>query len=171
MTTSINVAGTWKDPSEVKVNVAGTWRTVSTIEINVGGTWKQVYPNATVSLAQLPSGIVDVQFGVPASALLEIQSDGDIYEQTNGGGGVDDGDWVTPTSAAGAAYDVRATLNSGALTAGTTGTWMSLSASRGWSVTQNSAGTAAANLTIEIRDAVSLVVLATGSLDLQADYI
>ena len=59
-------------------------------------------------------------------------------------------DWVTPTSNANL-YEVRATRNSGALSSGTTGTWLALTSTRTWTVTRSVIGTSTANLTIEIR--------------------
>lgn len=66
-------------------------------------------------------------------------------------------------------YEVRATLDSGAITSGTTGTWLALSASYAWEVLRTSVGTTTAELTIEIRDAATLEVLDTASVTLTAE--
>lgn len=49
-------------------------------------------------------------------------------------------------------YEVRATLNSGALTSGTVGAWTNLGVTQSWNCTRtlNSAGVSEANLTIEV---------------------
>ena len=70
----------------------------------------------------------------------------------------DAGDWVSPKAFAPGAYECRATLNSGTLLTGTTGSWLALTSTRTWTC----ANTASANLTIEIRDA-STTVVATGT--------
>lgn len=62
-------------------------------------------------------------------------------------------------------YEVRATLLSGTLTSGTVGAWLSLGSSRSWSRVSN----ATVTIVIEIRDAVTLSVLATGTITITAD--
>lgn len=81
--------------------------------------------------------------------------------------------WVTPTTAAGAAYEVRATLvpYSGTLSAGTTGSWLVLSSTRSWSVTAATTGSADASITVEIRLAASGTVLDSASIILHAESI
>jgi hypothetical protein len=76
-----------------------------------------------------------------------IESDGDIVGDPAG----DLGDWIIPRALAGANYEVRATLNSGSLFAGTTGSWLGLGTTRTWTVQRTTPGTQDANLTIEIR--------------------
>lgn len=81
----------------------------------------------------------------------------------------DIGDWITPKSAAGANYEARATLVSGSIASGTLNTWLALSASRQWFCQQASIGTQSATLTIEIRNASTLSVLASASIFLEAE--
>jgi hypothetical protein len=59
--------------------------------------------------------------------------------------------WLT--NGAGANYQVHATLNSGTLSTGTTGSWLAMSSTRSWETTGS------ANLTIKIRDAHTLTEL------------
>lgn len=106
-----------------------------------------------VSLSSMSADLFDLQIGSAAGATLEIQSDGDIIEATNSLGAGDVGDWIIPKSAAGANYEVRATLNAGSLTSGTTGSWLSLGSSQTWSVTRVTPGISSAELLIEIRRA------------------
>lgn len=99
--------------------------------------------------------VIDVQAGtygnpIPGQAgLYRLESDGDVIV----GAGSDQGDWVTPKASAPGAYEVRATLNSGTLASGTTGTWQALTTTRSWTCAFD--GTA--NLTIEIRDGSAVV--------------
>ena len=82
------------------------------------------------------------------------------------------GNWITPTSAAGSAYDIRMTRNSGATPTGsTTGIWLSLGTTRTWTISQSGIGTTASNVTVEIRNASTLAVLSDGggAFDMTAD--
>ena len=55
-------------------------------------------------------------------------------------------------------YEARATLTAGALTNGTTGSWLNLGTSRQWDVERSSLGTNSATLTMEIRPVGGSVV-------------
>ncbi len=83
-------------------------------------------------------------------------------------GGATLGNWVTPTSAAGSAYEARVTVNSGTTPNGTVGSWLSLGTSRAWDLSTVSVTTVTCNLTVEIRNATSLVVVASGTVILTA---
>lgn len=73
-------------------------------------------------------------------------------------------------SGAASDYEVMATLNSGTLASGTTGSWLSLGSTRAWTVqrTSNTAGTNSASLTIQIRTAVGGTLLDTAAVTLNA---
>lgn len=82
------------------------------------------------------------------------------------------GEWmiVEPNSA----YEARATLVSGTLSSGTTGSWLVLSTSRAWSVTSTiggGGGHAEKNCTIlvEIRDATTLLVIDSDNIVLNSE--
>ena len=73
------------------------------------------------------------------------------------------GNWISPLSAAGDAYEIRLTVNSGTTPAGSaTGSWLGLGTARTWLLSQSGAGASTANVTIEIRKASSGVVLSDG---------
>lgn len=105
-----------------------------------------------------------------ASASYTLENDGDIIEST-GAGNADTGDWVTPKAAAGAAYECRATITSGALTSGTTGSWLSMATTRTWTVTRtnNAAGVDTCVFTLEIRLTATGTVLDTATITLTAE--
>lgn len=65
-------------------------------------------------------------------------------------------------------YEVRATLDSGTLTSGTTGSWLACSTTRTWVRTRTANGTSSAQLTIEIRRVSDSVVVGTGVWTLDA---
>lgn len=82
------------------------------------------------------------------------------------------GNWITPTSAAGSAYEIRMTVNSGSTPSGSaTGVWLSLGTTRTWTISQSGVGTNASNVTVEIRRASSGAVLSNGggAFDMTAD--
>lgn len=113
----------------------------------------------------------DVASPGPAEASFSLESDGDIVSYTSTVGTVDEGDWVTPKSAAGANFEVRATLNSGTLTSGTTGSWLALSSTRSWNVVQIGSGSSTAQILVEIRRASTGTVLASCTVDLTAEVL
>lgn len=112
----------------------------------------------------------DITFGGTSTASITAANDGTI----TGSGNVSSFgpvNWITPASAAGAAYEVRATVNSGSLTSGTTGSWLALDTSRTWScVRSSSAGSEAANVTLEIRRASTGAVLDSADYDISAEW-
>ena len=70
------------------------------------------------------------------------------------------------------AYEARVTMITGTLTAGTVGTWLGLATSRDWSITDSTSGdgSVTCSFTVEIRDAASLVVLDSATIELTAQY-
>lgn len=82
------------------------------------------------------------------------------------------GEWmISPPNSA---YESRATLNSGSIDSGTLNTWQALSTTRSWSVVVSVAAGAGnanqtASLLIEIRDASTLEVLDSATINLEAD--
>lgn len=80
-----------------------------------------------------------------------------------GGVGAFSSSWVLPTYFAGAGYDIRTTVTGGAFTLDpSAGSFISLGTSRLWT----KVGAATVTATMEIRDAVSLVVLDTITISL-----
>lgn len=116
--------------------------------------------------------ITDIDFASPfiATATIIYELDGTITTlRQQGADNVDTlGDWISPLSSAPGNYEIRATLNSGSLTSGTTGTWQALSTDRAWSVSREVSGTSSANLTIEIRSG-SGPTLDSGTIILQVE--
>lgn len=106
----------------------------------------------------------------PADATISVtfNSSGQVTISQNGGAPVNQYTWMNGGTAAN--YDIRATIVSGTVTTGTTGSWLSLSGGQSWSKTRTSnlAGTDTVVLTIEIRDASTLSVLDSGTVQLDA---
>lgn len=78
------------------------------------------------------------------------------------------GTWCTPTGNA-PLYQCKMTLNTGTFTSGTTGSFLALSSTRTWVVTQSVLGVKNVNATIEISDIATGTVRATATVDLTAE--
>lgn len=103
------------------------------------------------------------------TATYTLESDGDVVTATTPLGSSDIGDWIDPKASAPSDYEVQATLNSGTLTTGTTGSWLALSSNRSWTLTRLTVGAATqVTLTIEIRKG-SGAVLASATVTLDAE--
>lgn len=96
-----------------------------------------------------------------ATATYRLNSSG---QGTRTGGA----NWTWLTAGNNSDVEVRATLNSGALTSGTTGTWQNLSSTRTWTVTRTTVGTGTANLTIQIRRVSDSVVIDSATVTITA---
>jgi hypothetical protein len=118
------------------------------------------------------SGVTVADQNNPASATYQLASTGIVNSITNISGTVALGSWVVPNSSA-SKYESFATLNSGTLSSGTTGTWQALSSSRSWVKTRPSvpAGVSNVNLTITIRDAATGTNITSAIILLQAETV
>jgi hypothetical protein len=122
-----------------------------------------------VRVALSAQGVVSAGAGAQ-TATYTLSNAGQASRATTGGGTINISDeWVRPASAAGAVYECRATVTSGVLASGTTGTWLALNTTRAWTVSIAVIGTAEATITVEIRVAASGLVLASASIDLTAE--
>lgn len=105
----------------------------------------------------------------PSVASYELTSAGDINRGTTQGGTVDIGDWIAPKAAAGAGYECRATVTSGALSSGTTGSWLNLGTTRTWSVVETGSSSSTATITVEIGRAGLNTAVVSASITLTAN--
>jgi hypothetical protein len=113
----------------------------------------------------------NTRVGTAATAFYRLESDGDVVRSQLGAAGDSDiGDWIEPRSAAGGTYETKVTVNTGSLDAGTSGSWLALSSSREWSITQGSLGSKNVNFTVEIRQVGSSTTLKSATIDLTAEY-
>lgn len=82
---------------------------------------------------------------------------------TSSGIGPDSNNWYlgNPSPGIGSSYELRATLNSGSLDSGTTGSWIDLSTAPAYEVNDDTGVGQTANLTIEIRPAGGSGVIAS----------
>jgi hypothetical protein len=99
-----------------------------------------------------------------ATASYVIASDGKVKNQA----GTILESWLLSGSAS--SFEVRATVTSGTLTSGTTGSWLACSSDRTWSITNSAANnsTVSVVMTVEIRNASTLVVADSATITLEA---
>lgn len=121
---------------------------------------------AAVSITD--QNFTDTQSPGPAECQYSLFATGIAYRTTLGGGAVAiSGEWLVGGSAS--AFETRATINSGTLTSGTTGSWLGLGTNRVWVKEKVGAGSATVNLTIEIRRASDGVVLDSATIIMTGD--
>ena len=103
-----------------------------------------------------------------ATAAYRVNTDGNDYQGVNGTFSVLT-QWVTPSSAGGN-YEVYATVSSGTLSSGTTGSWVATSGNPTWTVVKGGApGLNTAVLAMQVRATGSVTVLDTWNITLQAE--
>jgi hypothetical protein len=105
--------------------------------------------------------------GGPAIAGYQVSSNGSDYQIVNASTLLLS-QWVTPTSAGGN-YEVFATVTSGTLSSGATGSWVATSGNPIWQCVQVGAGVKSANLTMQVRAVGSATVLDTWYISLTAE--
>jgi hypothetical protein len=107
-------------------------------------------------------------FSGAATATYQVNSNGSDYETVNTSTTVLT-QWVTPAYVGGN-YEVYATLSSGTLNSGTTGSWVATSGSLSWTVIKGgSSGTNSAVLAMQVRAVGTTTVLDTWNITLTAE--
>lgn len=167
MTLHVNDEATWRTIVGVYVNDSGTWRTIEEVYVNDGGIWRSIFVNDVVALESVYESDV-FELSAPSIALFSLQNDGDIAINNATGDLTDTGDWLTPKNNM-ADYEARATVLSGSLSTGVTGAWLNLGTTRTWTLNSPASGVSNASFTIEIRRASDSEVLATATVNLEAE--
>lgn len=128
------------------------------------------FVGATAQQVQLTGGTVTAIAISPndATAGYQLTSGGAAQQLVNGVASTLY-NWLLSGSASD--FDVFATLNSGTLTSGTTGSWLNMGTTRSWTVqrTVNAAGVNSANITLQLRPAGGGATLATAVIQLNAE--
>lgn len=101
-------------------------------------------------------------YPTPCSVWFELESDGDTETSF---GFVDD--WLVG-STTGSDWECRATILSGSLSSGTTGSWLALSSDRRWTVSRSSLGTSSCSFTLEIGRVGTSTALKSATIQLSA---
>lgn len=121
-----------------------------------------------VTAVSITNQIINSTAAAPSKAEYVLDSNGDALQVTTSGGTVPiAGEWLV--SGAAADFEVMATVNSGSLTTGTTGSWESLSVTQSWTKEQAVAGSSTVNFTVQIRRAADGAVLDSADIDMTAD--
>lgn len=97
-----------------------------------------------------------------ANAQFQLKSNGKVAKTNVNNTVVEDGSWIRPNASA-SLYECFATLNSGTLNSGTTGSWLALTSTRTWVKSKSSppSGSSTCELTIQIRKVGSAVTEST----------
>lgn len=169
----VKVSGAWKGVNKIYVKVSGSWKEVTNAYIRVSGVWKKFWDAASSVVVSIPGtfNASDSQTGTTATAEVAFNSDGTAYNGPNQLSPL--GTWATPTGAGvGDDFWIRATVTSGALSSGTTGSWLQLSSNRSWTVARSFPGISSATVTFEIAtDSGGSNIVDSGSGTLLAEYI
>lgn len=115
------------------------------------------------------AGIIDSRSAGTAKAGYYLNNDGtaQVYRTTTNFVSRP-GEWWDGGGAPSGTWEVRATLVSGGLASGTTGTWLSLSSDRSWYVQRTGSGVQQCAMTVEIRPTGGAVV-ANAAVSLMAE--
>lgn len=76
--------------------------------------------------------------------------------------------WITPQTQE-SNYEAFVTVTSGSLSAGTAGSWLNLGTNRTWSRVQSTDGSSTVVFTVQIRNAITLLVKTSASISLTAE--
>jgi hypothetical protein len=135
--------------------------------IDSGGTAKQFFSGEPTIFLDPSYTVTDATASPnPSTATFRLTSGG-VIQQVTGFGTSSLGNWIDDTSQAGN-YEVRATLVSGTLSSGTTGSYLALTSNRSWSVSRSSPGVKSCTFTIEIRKIGTADVLDSATVNLEA---
>jgi hypothetical protein len=162
MPVSVNDAGTWKDAIPY-VNDAGTWKPVVEAWVNDAGTWKLSFASAVTIFVPSGSGLTSTSS--PTTAICAATFDNSGAYTIDGGGG---GSWMVGLGGVASDYEIMWTNTSGTLSTGTAGVWLNLGTTRIFDVQRTTVGGKSCTGTVQIRRASDSVVLASGSITIQA---
>lgn len=167
--TSVLDTATWRTLQQVHVNDAGTWRPCLGIYVNDAGTWRQVFFGALS--VQVPLTGYTYQNPAAGTAQLQFNSDGWIYATSDGTGAlIQQTKWLLQGTAAQA--EIMSNNNAGSwLSDPSAGSWLNLGTSRLWTKTASAGTSSSVTSTFHIRNAATLVELASNDISLTRDRI
>lgn len=141
----------------------GAWVTLTTAKRRLSGAWVNLFESVVVNDATYSSLALSPD---DSSITVSFTNTGLVQISQNSFPSVTQYTWLL--SGAASDYQIRATLNSGTLTSGVTGSWLNFGQS--WNVTRttNVVGTSTATITIEIRDVATSTVQDSGVITLNA---
>lgn len=163
------VSGVWETVDDPQVKISGVWQDVQNAYVKVAGVWEQVYSRVVVSISN-QSLLKNSLSPTDAYTRYQLDSDGKVYKLEGTTASTPSTfveDWVVPNGDA-SNYECFATLDSGSLQTGTTGTWLALTSDRMWGVAVTGLGTQSATLTIAIREVGTGTNLTSATISLEA---
>jgi hypothetical protein len=174
MSFNIKTGGGWNEIVSGWVKVAGTWQQVQSAWVKVAGTWLEVFTNKSVSLPG-DTSVWHNFSGVdnPTYAGMQFTAASRYNSYDSDGSVTDRGAYATgynPTTE----LWIRCTHNSGTAPSGSTlGTWLQISTTRGWYISDSNGSASAvnSNWTIDIAtDSGGSTIVATQTYTPQANY-
>ncbi len=164
MTFKARAGGSWVDvATTAKRRSSGAWVDVDFIKRRSGGAWTTVWQRISI-VDNVANSVRPVG---TATAQYELRSDGSLWFTSGYNTLVQSSDWLD--FGASSSYEVRATLTSGTLDSGTTGSWLGLGTTRTWSISQGIVGVNSATITVEIRNAATATVVDTAYITIEAE--
>lgn len=110
-----------------------------------------------------------INFGATAAAEYQLNLNGNAEYSENGGAYSVLEAWCVPAAQA-SNYECYASLVSGSVGGSALDTWLALSSSRGWDVTQISPGVSSAVLNVGIRRVGTTTIIASADIYFSAEY-
>lgn len=167
MPVTVGTSGGNKAVDFITLGTSGGNKNIIEGWVGTSGGNKQFFEGEVVALSD---ATVSDTVGDPAnaSATYTLDNNGTVTKTLTSGTTVL-GSWITPNGSAGAAFECRATIVSGSVSSGTTGSWLTLDTDRSWSRTQGVLGTSTVVLTVEIRRVSTGDVLATATITIEAE--
>lgn len=163
MTLKRKAAGAWTDiTTTLSRRESGSWVGIDLVKRRLSGAWTTLWQRIGIG----DENIADSRGSGAAVAGYRLNTSG-VIESRLGAAYATIGQWLALGSAGD--YECFVTVNSGTLTLGTSGSWLALSSSCEWYVSQATVGVKTANITVQIRRASSGTVLDSATIDLEAE--
>lgn len=142
----------------------GAWVPFDIVKRRLSGAWAVVWSRIAIT----DRTVTATRLAAMATAGYRLNTSGVAEELVNAAYTTLE-TWLVMGSSA--SYEARATLNSGSLASGTTGTWLALSSSREWKVTDSvfDLNPVEAEILVEIRNATTLAVIDSATVALSAE--
>lgn len=159
--------GSWREIKALWAKTGTTWRSIQNAWAKTGTTWRKVFQAVSIVLTNRYISQLDPGGG---TAGVELQSSGQLRELRGVTYTSVSGEWMDPLGAVpGSSYDVRAQLTGDALNASDdTGVWLNLGVDREWKLVAGSGQSKSCDLDIDIRDAGTLSIVASATIQLGA---
>lgn len=166
----------WRKVKEYHYNDGTAWRKAKEIWYNDGTAWRLAFKAETVSFnSRVISTSAASAGSTTATSQIQFLANGTLQSVSSGTGLTTTttpytDEWLKGSSN-GTPYEIFASIVSGTLTSGTTGSWLPLSANQIWIKTISSTTTSSGSVVIsfQIRDAATTTVLASNNITLSAD--